>query len=108
MMYVIMALYLLGYPKDHPDVREAEKEFFRLLVDDERGFYFQPCFSVVWDTAIAMFALSEADAAPEHALRRAADWLLSKEIRRTGDWSVKRPHVEPSGWCFGLVNEFYS
>src|SRR5712692_5378847 len=42
MMYVIMALDLLGYPKDHPDVREAEKQFFSLLVDDERGFYFQP------------------------------------------------------------------
>ncbi len=50
MMYVIMALDLLGYPKDHPDVQEAEQQFFNLLVDDERGFFFQPCFSVVWDT----------------------------------------------------------
>ena len=45
MMYVIMALDLLGYPKDHPDVKEAEQQFFNLLVDDERGFFFQPCFS---------------------------------------------------------------
>src|SRR5579883_2855477 len=57
MMYVIMALDLLGYPKDHPDVKEAEKQFFNLLVDDERGFFFQPCFSAVWDTAIAAYAL---------------------------------------------------
>ena len=40
MMYVIMALDLLGYPKDHPDVKEAEQQFFNLLVDDERGFLF--------------------------------------------------------------------
>jgi squalene-hopene/tetraprenyl-beta-curcumene cyclase len=29
-----------------------------------------------------------------------ADWLLAREIRRKGDWSVKRPYTEPSGWAF--------
>jgi len=107
MMYVIMALDLLGYPSDHPDVKEAEKQFFNLLVDDDRGFFFQPCFSVVWDTAIAAFALGESGQVPEHALSRCADWLLTKEVRRKGDWAVKRPNVEPSGWYFEFANEFY-
>jgi squalene-hopene/tetraprenyl-beta-curcumene cyclase len=107
MMYVIMALDLLGYPKDHPEVVEAEKQFFRLLVDDERGFYFQPCFSVVWDTAIAAHALGESGYAPVETLRRSANWLLTKEVRRKGDWSVKRPGVEPSGWYFEFANEHY-
>src|SRR5437868_3846349 len=107
MMYVIMALDLLGYPKDHPDVQEAEKQFFSLLVDDERGFYFQPCFSVVWDTAIAAYALGESGIAPTDAMRKCADWLLTKEVRRKGDWSIKRPDVEPSGWYFEFANEFY-
>ncbi len=107
MMYVIMALDLLGYPKDHPDVKEAERQFFNLLVNDERGFYFQPCFSVVWDTAIAAFALGESKLAPAGALTRSADWLLAKEVRRRGDWSVKRPNVPPSGWYFEFANEWY-
>jgi squalene-hopene/tetraprenyl-beta-curcumene cyclase len=107
MMYIIMALDLLGYPKDHPDVLEAEKQFFNLLVDDERGFYFQPCFSVVWDTGIAAYALGESGLVPQQALARAADWLLTKEVRRKGDWTVKRPEVEPSGWYFEFANEFY-
>ncbi|MBZ5604560.1 MAG: squalene--hopene cyclase [Acidobacteriia bacterium] len=107
MMYVIMALDLLGYPKDHPDVKEAEKQFFSLLVDDQRGFYFQPCFSVVWDTAIAAYALGESGVVPESSLTRCADWLLTKEVRRKGDWTVKRPNVEPSGWYFEFANEFY-
>jgi len=107
MMYVIMALDLLGYPKDHPDVQEAEQQFFNLLVDDERGFFFQPCFSVVWDTAIAAYALAETGAVPKEALARAADWLVTKEVRRKGDWSVKRPNVEPSGWYFEFANEYY-
>jgi squalene-hopene/tetraprenyl-beta-curcumene cyclase len=107
MMYVIMALDLLGYPKDHPDVQEAEQQFFNLLVERENEFFFQPCFSVVWDTGIAGYALAESGAAPDHALARAVDWLLTKEVRRKGDWSVKRPNVEPSGWYFEFANEYY-
>jgi squalene-hopene/tetraprenyl-beta-curcumene cyclase len=40
-------------------------------------------------------------------MTRAADWLISKEVRRKGDWSVKRPDTEPSGWAFEFANEFY-
>ncbi|MGE5646476.1 MAG: squalene--hopene cyclase [Acidobacteriota bacterium] len=105
MMYSIMALELLGYPPDHPDRREAESQFERLLVDDGRRFFFQPCFSAVWDTAIAAFALGEAGETA--SLASAAEWLLSKEVRSKGDWSVMRPTLEPSGWYFEFANEFY-
>ena len=107
MMYVIMALDLLGYPSDHPHSVEAQKQFMNLLVDDERGFYFQPCFSVVWDTAIAAYALGESGLISKEALARSTDWLLTKEVRRKGDWSIKRPNLEPSGWYFEFANEFY-
>ena len=107
MMYVVMALDLLGYPKDHPDVQEAEQQFMNLLVNDARGFFFQPCFSVVWDTGIVAYALGESGMVPPQELARAADWLVTKEVRRKGDWSVKRPNVEPSGWYFEFANEFY-
>jgi len=107
MMYVIMALDVLGYPKDHPDQQEATRQFMNLMVDDQRGFFFQPCYSPVWDTAIAVHVLGESGCVPERALTPAADWLLSKEVRRKGDWSVKRPNVEPSGWYFEFANEWY-
>ena len=107
MQYVIMALDLLGYPPDHPDRVEAQKQFDALMINDADRFFFQPCFSVVWDTAIVGFALGESPDAPREALRRSADWLLTKEIRRKGDWSVKRPNTEPSGWYFEFANEFY-
>ncbi|HEX4165443.1 MAG TPA: squalene--hopene cyclase [Bryobacteraceae bacterium] len=107
MQYAVMALDVLGYGADHPLRIEAERQFNYLMVDDERGFYMQPCFSPVWDTAIAAFALAEAEQAPPDSLRRTADWLISKEIRRRGDWSVKRPRAEPSGWAFEFNNEFY-
>jgi squalene-hopene/tetraprenyl-beta-curcumene cyclase len=110
MQYAVMALDVMGYPAHHPLRAEAEKHFNYLMVDDERGFYMQPCFSPVWDTAIAGFALAENEQAAtryQQELRRTADWLISKEIRRKGDWSVKRPQAEPSGWAFEFNNGFY-
>jgi squalene-hopene/tetraprenyl-beta-curcumene cyclase len=107
MMYVEMALDVLGYPKDHPDVIEARNQFQRLMADRDDKFFFMPCFSPVWDTAIATHALGEAGTVPAAALRPTADWLLTKEVRRKGDWSIKRPDTEPSGWYFEFANEFY-
>ncbi len=107
MQYIIMALDLLGYGPEHPDRAEAERQFERLMVDDGSRFFFQPCFSVVWDSAIAAFTLGEAGYSGSPALRNTADWLLTKEVRRKGDWSVLRPKTEPSGWYFEYANEFY-
>jgi len=104
MMYAVMALDVLGFAKDHPLRVEAVNQFHSLMVDDGDRFFFQPCFSPVWDTAIAAYALGQSRAASP-ALRRAADWLLTREIRRRGDWAIKRPNVEPSGWAFFYSNE---
>jgi squalene-hopene/tetraprenyl-beta-curcumene cyclase len=112
MMYAIMALDALGYPADHPASKEARYQFDRLMIDDGKRFLFQPCFSPIWDTGIGGFALGEAqalngDAFAAPALARAADWILSKEVRVKGDWSVKRPKTEPSGWGFFFRNDHY-
>ncbi len=107
MMYFIMALDALGYERDHPDLIEAIRQFENLIVDRDGRFYFQPCFSPVWDTAIAVFALGEAGLAKPESAARAADWILSKEVRRRGDWSIKRPDLQPSGWAFEFANEYY-
>ena len=107
MMYFIMALECLGYPRDHPDLVDAIRVYEALMTETSERFYFQPCFSPVWDTAIAMFALGEQGREATESQRRAADWLIAREIRRRGDWSVKRPDVEPSGWAFEHCNEHY-
>jgi squalene-hopene/tetraprenyl-beta-curcumene cyclase len=108
MMYSVMALDVLGYAPGDPLRVEALRQFHRLMVDDGKRFFFQPCFSPVWDTAISAYALSEAGTEPDApAVSRAADWLLAREVRRKGDWSVKRPQTEPSGWAFEYANQFY-
>jgi squalene-hopene/tetraprenyl-beta-curcumene cyclase len=107
MMYFIMALDALGYPEDHPDLVEAIRHFESLLIETPGRFQFQPCVSPIWDTAICAFAMGEAGFGDDPRMKQAADWLISKEVRRKGDWSVKRPDTEPSGWAFEFANEFY-
>lgn len=107
MMYSIMAMEALGYEPDQPDLVRAVRQFDDLILETGDGLEFQPCVSPVWDTAIAMFALGEAGHADPAALERAAGWLLDKEIRRKGDWSVKRPELRPSGWAFEFANDYY-
>src|SRR5262249_28858896 len=34
-------------------------------------------------------------------------WVLDEEIRVRGDWAVRRPWLEPSGWAFEFENDWY-
>jgi squalene-hopene/tetraprenyl-beta-curcumene cyclase len=111
----IIALKCLGYSNDDPQVIRALDEFEKLGIEEpgepghaEPTFCMQPCMSPVWDTAYAMFALGEAGVSrTDPRMVKSADWILSKEVRNKGDWSVKVPNVQPGGWYFEFNNEFY-
>ena len=107
MMYGVMALDALGYPLDHPQLAAALRHFEALLVETGDRLDFQLAVSPVWDTALSAFALAEAGRAVDEPLTRAADWLINLEVRHKGDWSVKRPATEPSGWAFQFHNDLY-
>jgi squalene-hopene/tetraprenyl-beta-curcumene cyclase len=108
MLNCLIALRVLGYPKDHVIYKKAAKDFAGLFVNDPDDFRIQPCLSPVWDTAINIIALAESGLPQEHpALKRAADWLISKEVRIRGDWTVNNSHPEASGWAFEYNNVYY-
>ncbi|HEY6970286.1 MAG TPA: squalene--hopene cyclase [Candidatus Angelobacter sp.] len=111
----IVALRCLGYSTDDPQLIRALDEFEKLGIEEpgipdhsEPTFRMAPCYSPVWDTAYAMFALGESGV-PKHDPRmlKAADWILSKEVRDKGDWAVKVHNVSAGGWYFEFNNEFY-
>ncbi|WP_035349256.1 squalene--hopene cyclase [Edaphobacter aggregans] len=116
MLNSIVALRCLDYSFDDPQMIRAMDEFEKLGIDCPEGtpdyptptFRMQPCFPPVWDTAQAMYALGEAGVSRnDPRLLKAADWIISKEVRTKGDWAEKVKNVEPGGWYFEFNNEFY-
>ncbi|HTU79218.1 MAG TPA: squalene--hopene cyclase [Solirubrobacteraceae bacterium] len=121
-VYSLMALHLAGYPLEHPLMRRGLEGLDSFMVEDggeEHGFRppgapagpsrrLEACQSPVWDTALAIVALSDAGLAREHpAMLAAAGWLVGEEVTVRGDWAVKRPQLDPGGWAFEFANVNY-
>jgi squalene-hopene/tetraprenyl-beta-curcumene cyclase len=114
MLNAIIALRALGYSESDPQVIRARDEFEKLGIDFPNGepnyptptFRMQPCFSPVWDTAQVLSTLGETGMhRQDPRLVKAADWLLSKEIRYQGDWSNNVKIADASSWCFFFNND---
>jgi squalene-hopene/tetraprenyl-beta-curcumene cyclase len=77
-------------------------------LEDEGGRRIEACQSPVWDTALAVIALIDAGVeAGDDAVARGARWLAGKEVRVRGDWALRRPTLEPSGFPFEFANDNY-
>ena len=108
MVNSVMALIVLGYDQKDPLVAKAIQELHKLEIDEGDEIRLQPCLSPIWDTSKAVNALHESGVpgtSPE--LVEACRWLVSKEVRKPGDWKVRLPHVNVGGWAFQFRNEFY-
>ncbi len=107
-VYSLIALHLLGYPLEHPVLRRGLEGMEGFMIDGGPLRRLEACQSPVWDTALAVVALTDAGLPPQHpALARAADWLLGEEVRVRGDWSIARPRLAPGGWAFEFANVNY-
>jgi squalene-hopene/tetraprenyl-beta-curcumene cyclase len=108
MVNSLLALSILGYANDHGVMRRGLKalEFFTL--EDGDRLWLQSCISPVWDTALAVRALAAAGLPPQDpALVKASSWLLAQQIFKPGDWCIKCPDLQPGGWAFEFVNNWY-
>jgi len=115
----LMAYHVLGYPKDHPNVRLARKAVDGLVVDKGDHAYVQPCLSPVWDTGLASLAMQETNAqgygtdtgasgSHDSAIAAACAWLRGRQILDTvGDYKTWKPDVRPGGWAFQYNNAHY-
>ncbi len=107
-VYSLIALHLRGYPLEHPVIRRGLEGLEGFTISEGRERRLEACQSPVWDTALALIALTDAGVPGGHeALRRGGGWLLDEEVRRRGDWAVRRPSLEPGGWAFEFANDGY-
>ncbi len=108
MQYVVMALDALGYEHDHPDFVEALAAVRR--PDDRKG---RRAVLPALLLARVGHGISRCSAWARAADAATSRWSKPpigssrKEIRRRGDWAVKRPRLAPSGWAFEFNNEHY-
>ena len=106
-VYSLIALHLRGYAVEHPVMQRGLRglDGFTIVEGDIRRL--EACQSPVWDTALAVIALADAGLSPDHeALRRAGRWLVDED-RVQGDWTVRRPSLDPGGWAFEFENDNY-
>ncbi|MFG1798416.1 squalene--hopene cyclase [Nocardia sp. NPDC049149] len=111
-LYSIAALSALGLPVDHPVLAAGLRNLDTFVVHEETpdgpAQWIQMMQGPVWDTALSLLALTDAGVDTDHpALKRAADWLLTQEVRTVGDWAKRRPGLSPGGWSFEFVNIYY-
>jgi squalene-hopene/tetraprenyl-beta-curcumene cyclase len=107
-VYSLIALHLRGYAIDHPVLRAGLEGLDRFVIEEGDQRRLEACQSPVWDTALAVIALSDAGVPDDHRdLVRAADWLLAEEVRVRGDWAIRRPDVPTGGWAFEFANDNY-
>ena len=103
-----MALKALGYRNEHPVVRKGLEATRELIWEMGDRALYMPCVSPNWDTALAAKALLDSGMSGDHpALKQSAGWLIEHQIFKKGDWSVKRPDLEPGGWAFEFYNDTY-
>lgn len=108
MTYSLVALVALGYPLHHPTIVRGWAAVERLGRERDGRLRFESCVSPVWDTALAVLALRDAgEPADDPRLRAAARWLLDRQIRHFGDWSVRNPEGRPGGWSFEFNNRYF-
>ncbi len=107
-VWSMIGLHALGYRVDHPVLALALTGLQSFTIEDDAGRRIEACQSPVWDTALALIALLDAGLAPEHeAVARGARWLAGREVRKRGDWAVRRGDLAAGGFPFEFANDNY-
>ncbi len=126
MVYLQIALQALGYDRQSPVIKNAEHELDAFIIEEHDHVRIEPCFSPVWDTGTALYAVTEAGPAlaDDDRVDKVCNWLREKEVCLVGDWienlrdedkditmGPRDPHADPAkrcgGWAFEYRNDWY-
>jgi squalene-hopene/tetraprenyl-beta-curcumene cyclase len=104
-LFGVLALHAAGFAADDPVMKAALAGLDGFAVEASTpagpARRIAACPGPVWDTALAVLALTDGGLPGDHeALQRAAGWLLEKEVRVPGDWAIRRPALTAGAWSF--------
>jgi squalene-hopene/tetraprenyl-beta-curcumene cyclase len=107
-VWSLIMLAALGHGFEDETFARGLAGWERFMVRDGDRLRPEACQSPIWDTALAVLALRAAGvSADDPRLQAAGSWLLAEEVTVRGDWSIRRPELEPGGWSFEFDNDFY-
>jgi squalene-hopene/tetraprenyl-beta-curcumene cyclase len=103
-----MALKAIGYRTEHPVISKSIEASRELIWEMGDKALYMPCVSPNWNTALACKALLASGMRGDHpAFEAATKWFIDHQVFARGDWSIKRPDLEPGGWPFEFFNNAY-
>jgi squalene-hopene/tetraprenyl-beta-curcumene cyclase len=107
-VWSLIALSLRGYGLEHEVMQKGLDGLERFTIREGDTRRLEACQSPVWDTALAVIALSDAGLpADDPAVERGSAWLLDQEVTHRGDWAVRRKRLQAGGWAFEFGNDWY-
>jgi sporulenol synthase len=105
---MIFALLALGYPKNHPIIRNAISGLKSMKCQIDGKTHIQYTTATVWNTSLISYSLQESgipDSDP--VLEKATHYLLSRQQYKFGDWVIHNPNSLPGGWGFSDINTIH-
>lgn len=102
---LIFALLSLGYKKDHPTIIHAVNGLKSMKCQIDGKTHIQFTTATVWNTALISYAMQEAGVSElDPVIKKANQFLLTRQHYKYGDWVIHSPHSLPGGWGFSNVN----
>lgn len=105
---MIFALLSLGYSKTDPIIQNAVKGLKSMKCEIEGYPHMQYTTATVWNTSLLSYALQEAGLShADPMVKKANQYLLSRQHYKYGDWAIHNPHRFPGGWGFADMNTMH-
>ncbi len=107
-LFSLMALHADGNTQWAEQIERGLQGVHSYQIETDTEIIQQFSVSPVMDTAYAIQALRMAGLeGSSETLRKATQWLMSKQSLREGDWKHNNPEGVPGGWSFEFYNTWY-
>lgn len=104
-IFMIYGLLSSGYDRHSTVIQNALSGLLNMFCEVDETLHMQNSPSTTWDTSLVLYTLLEAGVPINNpSIIKGAQFLLTQQHTRYGDWSVHNPDVAPGGWGFSIGN----